>query len=59
MTRSGKGEMFVFPIIDILSRAEEKASLVITDPKLELYKSSFQTLKKSRIRYLAIKFNRS
>ncbi len=45
MTRSGKGEMFVFPIIDILSRAEEKASLVITDPKLELYKSSFQTLK--------------
>ena len=36
MTRSGKGEMFVFPIIDILSRAEEKASLVITDPKLEL-----------------------
>ena len=24
MTRSGKGEMFVFPIIDILSRAAEK-----------------------------------
>lgn len=45
MTRSGKGEMFVFPIIDILSRAEEKTSLVITDPKLELYKSSFHTLK--------------
>ena len=45
MTRSGKGEMFVFPIIDILSRAAEKTSLVITDPKLELYKSSFHTLK--------------
>ena len=44
MTRSGKGEMFVFPIIDILSRAAEKASMVITDPKLELYKSSFHTL---------------
>lgn len=46
MTRSGKGEMLVFPTIDILSRAEEKASLVITDPKLELYKSSYETLKK-------------
>lgn len=44
ITRSGKGEMFVFPSIDVYSRAEEKTSLVICDPKLELYKSSKQTL---------------
>ena len=46
-TRSGKGEMFVFPIIDILSRAKDqrlRPSMIIFDPKLELYKSSFRTL---------------
>ncbi len=46
ITRSGKGEMFVFPSIDVYSRAEEKTSLVICDPKLELYKSSKQTLER-------------
>ena len=46
MTRSGKGEMYVFPSIDVYSRAEEKPSLVVTDPKLELYKSSKATLEK-------------
>ena len=44
ITRSGKGEMFVYPSIDVYSRAKEKTSLVITDPKLELYKSSKRTL---------------
>ncbi len=44
ITRSGKGEMFVFPSIDVYSRAEKKTSLVIADPKLELYKSSKKTL---------------
>lgn len=44
ITRSGKGEMFVFPSIDVYSRAKEKTSLVITDPKLELFKSSKETL---------------
>ena len=47
-TRSGKGEMFVFPMIDILSRAKEqrlRPSMIIFDPKLELFKSSFLTLK--------------
>ncbi len=44
ITRSGKGEMLVFPMIDIYSRAENKASLIITDPKLELYSSSRDTL---------------
>ena len=32
-TRSGKGEMFILPTIDIYSRAKEKASLVVNDPK--------------------------
>ena len=35
-TRSGKGETFVVPTIDIYSRASQKASLVINDPKGEL-----------------------
>nr|WP_246791622.1 type IV secretory system conjugative DNA transfer family protein [Clostridium perfringens] len=33
-TRSGKGEMFVVPLIDIYSRAEEQASMVLNDPKV-------------------------
>ena len=44
--RSGKGESFVFPMIDLYSRAEEAPSLVVIDPKLELYAASYQTLKK-------------
>ncbi|MDY2960014.1 MAG: type IV secretory system conjugative DNA transfer family protein [Hornefia sp.] len=47
-TRSGKGEMFVFQLIDNYSRAErqiDRPSQIIFDPKLELYKSSAQTLK--------------
>lgn len=44
ITRSGKGEMLVVPSIDVYSRAEEKTSMVITDPKLELFKMSKATL---------------
>lgn len=44
ITRSGKGEMFVFPSIDVYSRAQEKTSLVVCDPKMELYKASRKTL---------------
>lgn len=44
ITRSGKGEMFVLPTIDVYSRAEKKTSMIIFDPKTELYKSSKQTL---------------
>ena len=43
-TRSGKGEMFVFPSIDIYSRAEIQPSMIICDPKVELYRSSKETL---------------
>lgn len=45
-TRSGKGENFIFPTIDVLSRAENKPSMVFNDPKGELVSSSYDTLKK-------------
>lgn len=45
-TRSGKGEMGMFPLIDIYSRAKKKASMVLNDPKGELYASSVDTLLK-------------
>lgn len=45
-TRSGKGEAFIFPLIDILSRGTEKPALIINDPKEELYRSSYITLRK-------------
>lgn len=45
-TRSGKGEAFIFPMIDILSRGSEKPALIINDPKEELYRSSYITLRK-------------
>lgn len=43
-TRSGKGETFVFSAIDIYSRAEKQASMVLNDPKGELYSASKDTL---------------
>ena len=43
-TRSGKGETFIFPAIDIYSRAENKPSMVFNDPKGELLSSSKDTL---------------
>lgn len=43
-TRSGKGETVIFPMIDLYSRASEKSSLIIMDPKLELYTASKATL---------------
>lgn len=45
-TRSGKGETFVVPSIDIYSRAEKKPSMVINDPKGELIAMSKETLEK-------------
>lgn len=44
MTRSGKGETLIFPMIDLYSRSKHKPSMVITDPKLELYLSAKKTL---------------
>lgn len=45
-TRSGKGELFMFPTIDLYSRASIKSSLIINDPKGELYSGSKETLEK-------------
>lgn len=45
ITRSGKGETFVVPMIDVQSRASEKPSMVINDPKGELAGASYETLK--------------
>ncbi|UOR12015.1 type IV secretory system conjugative DNA transfer family protein [Halobacillus amylolyticus] len=43
-TRSGKGQTYVIPTIDAYSRSEDQPSLVINDPKGELFASSRQTL---------------
>ena len=48
-TRSGKGELFVVPAIDIYSRAKEikdKASLIVADPKGELASASKEELER-------------
>lgn len=44
ITRSGKGEMYVIPSIDVYSRAKKKTSMVVLDPKTELFKTSKETL---------------
>ncbi|AVL00163.1 MULTISPECIES: VirD4-like conjugal transfer protein, CD1115 family [Pediococcus] len=46
ITRSGKGEMFVNPLADILSRAGKKSSMVINDPKGELFQMAYVALRK-------------
>lgn len=43
-SRSGKGEEHVLPSIDIYSRAEDQASMIITDPKMELAPTTMATL---------------
>src|SRR5699024_6241875 len=44
ITRSGKGETFVVPMLDVLSRAKIKPSIVVNDPKGELAGASYDTL---------------
>lgn len=45
MTRSGKGELYVLPMIDVLSRSMKKPSLVINDMKGELVTGAADRLK--------------
>ncbi len=45
-TRSGKGEMWIFPTIDVYSRAKEKPSVIFNDPKGELVASSIDPYEK-------------
>ncbi len=44
VSRSGKGELLITPFIDILSRAGIQSSMVVNDPKGELYAASKDTL---------------
>lgn len=46
VSRSGKGEMIVVVMIDNLSRAKNQSSMVVNDPKGELYSASKETLEK-------------
>lgn len=46
VSRSGKGEIIITPMIDILSRAEIPSSMVLNDPKGELFAGSKDTLEK-------------
>uniref|UniRef100_UPI00344E9AFA VirD4-like conjugal transfer protein, CD1115 family n=1 Tax=Carnobacterium sp. TaxID=48221 RepID=UPI00344E9AFA len=46
VSRSGKGEIIITPMIDILSRAENRSSMVLNDPKGELFAGSKDTLEK-------------
>lgn len=53
-SRSGKGETFVVPLVDILSRAEEQSNMVVNDPKGELFSASKETLEKRGYRVLVL-----
>lgn len=53
-SRSGKGETFVVPLIDILTRANDKSNMVVNDPKGELYSASKHTLEKRGYRVLVL-----
>lgn len=53
-SRSGKGETFVVPLIDILSRAKEQSNIVVNDPKGELFSASKETLEKRGYRVLVL-----
>ena len=44
ITRSGKGEIFVLPMIDIYSRSRLKPSIIISDTKGELTRLSYKML---------------
>lgn len=45
-TRSGKGQTTIEPMAEIISRAENKCSMVITDPKMELANKMIPVLRK-------------
>ena len=44
ITRGGKGEIYVLPMVDIFSRSKEKPSLIFNDPKGELTRLSYKML---------------
>lgn len=54
ISRSGKGERYVFPMLDVITRAEEKDSMIVNDPKGELAAASYATLKKEDMRFTSL-----
>lgn len=56
-TRSGKGETTVFATIDNVSRAEKQDSMVLNDPKGELFTASYTTLRKRNFDVYAFNLN--
>lgn len=46
ITRSGKGETVINPMLENLARASIKTSMVVNDPKGELYQMSYKFLRK-------------
>lgn len=46
ITRSGKDETEITPLVDILSRAKKKASMAVFDPKTETLAMSYEQLRK-------------
>ena len=57
-TRSGKGETLVFCSIDVYSRGTEKPSMIIGDPKVELYKGSYKTLTERGFKCMCLNLGR-
>lgn len=55
-TRSGKTTGFVIPTINVLMNKKNKPSLVISDPKQELYTSCASAFKKQGYRIILIDF---
>lgn len=45
ITRSGKDQTVITPLVDILSRAAKKCSMLLTDPKIETLAESYLPLK--------------
>lgn len=55
-TRSGKTTGFVIPTINVLMRRKHKPSLVISDPKQELYRSNAKKFEQQGYRVLMLDF---
>lgn len=53
MTRSGKGQTFIEPTIDIWLRLDDKRNIVINDPKGELYKKFYYPARKRGFQVIA------
>lgn len=58
MTRSGKGETIIFPMIWLYCNAKDKASLIINDAKQELYPMSYNALKNNGYIPLVLNFDK-